>query len=69
MAIYVPEITRTTIEWLESKGCKSKRDFTSKMNAKEYCKSIKKRTGARMYPYQCVFCEKWHISRSKPRDD
>lgn len=69
MAIHIPDIEMTTIEWLEQRGCKSKRDFSTKAAAKAECKMIKKHHGKRLYPYKCRFCDKWHISRSKPRGE
>lgn len=69
MAIYMPQFQMTTLEWLERKGCKNKRDFLTKASAKAECKRIKKYQGNKLYPYKCKFCDKWHVSMSKPKDE
>lgn len=67
MAIHMPSRTMTTLEWLEQKGCKTKRVYSRKAAAKEICKQARKRTGKKFYPYECQYCGQWHISKNRPK--
>lgn len=46
--------------------CQSKMRFTSKRDARKYCKRIVSKGGdPRVHPYHCKLCQQWHLTRNR----
>ena len=43
------------------RACKGKRKYTTEADARHAAKDLRKRVGSKLKPYQCSFCDMWHI--------
>ena len=43
-----------------------KLQFADEATAKKQAKNARKHIGAKMIPYPCVYCLRWHIGHSRP---
>lgn len=64
---YIPDREMSKAEYNEYRSCKIKRNYRSKRAAKDTCKNMKKRVGAKLEPYKCKFCDYWHVGNKDPR--
>lgn len=44
------------------KSCERKKRYKTYNEAMKDAKRFEKRTGIRLYPYECRFCNGWHLS-------
>jgi len=61
----MPEID---IERHRARACTGKRPFTTKAEAKQEAKAVRKRYGATLRVYECAFCGNYHHT-SRPLAD
>lgn len=47
---------------IEYRACKSKIRYRDYNHAMKEAKKIYSRTGEKLYPYECRFCNGWHLS-------
>lgn len=60
MVLKMPDKKMSTEEWLEYKGCKTKRPYSTKATAKKAAKDCKT-IGMSLRPYKCDYCDSWHL--------
>lgn len=53
--------------WIGRCPVHGKLQFETEVAAQKQCKDVRKRTGAKLEPYLCIYCQLWHMGHK--RDD
>lgn len=46
-------------------ACKGKKTYETRRDAKDHAKTVKKRNGTRVRPYECIYCGDWHVGHDR----
>ena len=64
-----PETIKTlnvsNLDYRLLKGCLAKKKYESRKNAKDLVSRAYKRSGAKLYIYQCQYCSCYHLTSKK----